>query len=130
MSRTETPADLDALADRVFAAIEAGDLDAVSSMWADDVEVWHNDDGVVQTKDENLAVLAWLVRRTASRAYLDVVRHVHDGGFAQRHVLRLGFDDGRTADLPAAIFVSVRDGRVARVDEYLDSAHVAAAFPR
>ncbi|WP_420453178.1 nuclear transport factor 2 family protein [Ilumatobacter sp.] len=130
MTSTETNDDTAALAERVFAAIEAGDLDAVSRMWADDVEVWHNDDGVVQTKGENLKVLGWIVRNTASRAYLDVVRHVHADGFAQRHVLRLEFDDGRTADIPAAIFVGVRAGQVVRVDEYLDSAHVATAFAR
>ena len=43
-------------------------------------------------------------------------------------MLRLTFDDGRVADLPAAIFVELRDGRISRIDEYLDSAHVAAAF--
>ena len=37
-------------------------------------------------------------------------------------------DDGRTADLPAAICVGRRDGKVVRIDEYLDSAHVTAAF--
>jgi ketosteroid isomerase-like protein len=57
-----------------------------------------------------------------------VRRHATPTGFAQQHVLRLTFPDGRTADLPAAIFVEVRDGRVTRIDEYLDTASVAAAF--
>jgi len=118
----------DELADAVFGAIEAGDIDAVAGMWADDVEVWHNTDDVVQTKDQNLAVLQWMVDNTASIEYRDTVRSGTVDGFVQRHVLHLTFDDGRVADLPAAIFVGIRNGKVARIDEYLDSAHVAEAF--
>ena len=118
----------DEFADAVFGAIEAGDIDAIAAMWADDVEVWHNTDDITQTKDQNLAVMRWMVDTTASIDYRDIVRHETDDGFVQRHVLHLTFDDGRTADLPAAIFVGIRDGKVARIDEYLDSAHVAAAF--
>jgi len=32
------------LADRLFAAIEAGDSDALGAMYADHVKVWHNTD--------------------------------------------------------------------------------------
>ena len=61
----------DEFADAVFGAIEAGNIDAIAGMWADDVEVWHNTDEVVQTKDQNLAVLGWMVDNTASIEYLD-----------------------------------------------------------
>lgn len=120
----------DGFADAVFGAIEAGDIDAIADMWADDVEVWHNTDDVVQTKDQNLEVLQWMVDNTASLQYRDIVRTETANGFVQRHVLHLTFDDGHVADLPAAIFVGIRDGKVARIDEYLDSAHVAEAFSR
>ena len=120
----------DGFADAVFGAIEAGDIDAIADMWADDIEVWHNTDDVVQTKDQNLEVLQWMVDNTASLQYRDIVRTETANGFVQRHVLHLTFDDGHVADLPAAIFVGIRDGKVARIDEYLDSAHVAEAFSR
>jgi ketosteroid isomerase-like protein len=118
----------DELVDALFSAIEAGDVEAIAALWADDVEVWHNTDNVVQTKDENLATLRWLIEHTSSREYRDIVRHQTDDGFAQRHVVRLTLPSGRTTDIPAAIFIRVRNGKVSRVDEYLDSAHVAAAF--
>ncbi|MEP1122951.1 MAG: nuclear transport factor 2 family protein [Ilumatobacter sp.] len=121
---------IDALADRIFAAIEDGDVETITSMWADDVEVWHNNDGVVQTKAQNLAVMKWMIGRTASIEYRDVQRTIGDTGFVQRHVLRLTFDEGRSAEIPAAIFVEVRDQQVVRIDEYLDSAQAAAAFSR
>ena len=115
-------------ADAIFDAIERGDIDLIASMWADDVEVWHSNDNVVQSKEQNLAVLDWMTKTTASVEYLEIVRDITTTGFAQRHVLRLTFDGGRTADLPAAIFVAIRDGQVKRIDEYLDSAHLTAAF--
>ena len=123
-----TPRTADEVADAVFGAIERGDIEMLTALWADDIEVWHSNDGVVQDKPQNLAVLGWMVDNTASIEYRHIVRDLTTAGFVQRHVLRLTFDGGRTADLPIAIFASVRDGQVTRIDEYVDSAHVAAAF--
>ena len=36
------------VADRLFAAIEAGDLDAVAALYAPEAVIWHNHDGVEQ----------------------------------------------------------------------------------
>lgn len=118
----------DKIADAVFEAIERGDIATLDSLWADDIEVWHSNDGVVQDKAQNLAVLGWMIDNTATIEYRDVVRDLTAAGFVQRHVLHLSFADGRAAALPIAIFASVRDGQVTRIDEYMDSAQVAAAF--
>jgi len=116
------------VADQIFAAIEAGDAGTVASLYADDVIVWHNNDGVEQTKEQNLRVLDWMVRSTTSREYRAVRRFAIDGGFAQQHDLHLEFDDGRTADLPACLVVAVADGLITRIDEYLDGPSAVAAF--
>ncbi len=118
----------DDVADAVFDAIERGDTESLASLWADDIEVWHSNDGVVQDKAQNLAVLRWMIENTETIEYRDAVRDLTAAGFVQRHVLRLRFGDGRTANLPIAIFAAIRDGQVTRIDEYVDSAHVAAAF--
>ncbi len=123
-----TEQSVDEFADAIFDAIERGDGEAIAALWADDIEVWHSNDNVVQNKEQNLAVLNWMTRRTASIEYRDIVRDVTARGFAQRHVLHLVFDDERTADLHVAVFVEVEGGRVTRIDEYIDSAHAAAAF--
>lgn len=49
-----------------------------------------------------------------------------DGGFVQQHVLTGIRKDGVRASLPEVLVGRVRDGKIARLDEYLDSAHVAA----
>lgn len=125
MSTTRTA---DEVADAVFGAIEHGDVELLAALWADDIEVWHSNDGVVQDKAQNLAVLSWMIDNTASIEYRDIVRDLTTAGFVQRHVLHLSFVGGRTANLSIAYFVSVRNGQVTRIDEYMDSAQVAAAY--
>ena len=125
-----TEREINTLADRVFAAIEAGDTEAVAACYADDAVVWHNTDQVDQNKADNLRVLSWLVDHTAVRSYRDIRRTLIDHGFVQQHSLHVGFDDGRTADLPACLVVAVADGLVVRIDEYIDGAAVATTFGR
>lgn len=62
--------EVDRLADRLFAAIEAGDVEAVAALYADDVEVWHNTSGQAQSKDENLKLLGGLAARYLDSAAL------------------------------------------------------------
>ena len=121
---------INTLADRFFAAIETGDVTTVETMYADDAVIWHNTDQVEQAKVDNLAVLGWLVKKTATRQYRDIRRSSTDGGFVQQHVLHVEFADGRSADLPACLVVQVSDDRITRLDEYLDNVGVTAAFGR
>ena len=118
------------LADRFFAAIESGDVDIVTSIYAHDAVIWHNTDQVEQPVSDNLLVLGWLVKNTASREYREIRRSNIEGGFVQQHVLHLEFADGRSADLPACLVVQVADDRITRLDEYLDGAAVATTFGR
>lgn len=117
-----TPADIDALADRIFRAIETGDEATVAALWADDVVVWHNFDQKEQTKVQNLATLHWLTTNCSELAYTDVRRDLLPDGFAQQHVLRGKAPNGRPFTVPAMLRVTVSEGLVARIDEYLDSA--------
>jgi uncharacterized protein len=128
MTETTTTTDALAVADRFFAAIDAGDLEAVRAIYADDAEIWHNTDGVVQTRDENLRTLGWVVTNLRDRSYDEVRRSAMDDGFVQQHVLRATRADGERVEIPACIVCRVADGRITRLDEYIDSAHVARLF--
>jgi len=119
-----------AFAARFFDAIEAGDIETVATSYTDDVEVWHNFDGLTQTKTENLATLRGLIRRVSERRYENRRLDVFPGGFVQLHVLSGVRGDGRRVSLPAALVARLRDGRISRIDEYIDSAHVAAFVGR
>ena len=113
------------LARRFVGAIERGDTDAVRACYPPDARIWHNNDGIEQTVDENMKVLGWMARTLPAREY--VVSHLDalPDGFVQQHVLRATLPNGATWELPACVIVRVRDGQIVRLDEYLDSAHVA-----
>ena len=115
------------VADRLFKAIERGDVDAVRSIYSPDCKVWHNNDGLNQSADENLRVLKWVVDNVDERSYTEIRRQPTPTGFVQQHVMRGRLkSSGKQFALPACIVCIVDDGRITRLDEYLDSAHVAA----
>jgi ketosteroid isomerase-like protein len=63
-----SPSEIEALARRFFDAIEAGDVEAVAACYADEAVIWHNPDGLANTKAENVATLANFVRFIPSAA--------------------------------------------------------------
>ena len=121
MSRTA-----DDIADRLFAAIEAGDIDAVRAVYDPGAVVWHGNDGVEQTVEQNLRTLSWVIDNLADRSYEEVRRHATASGFVQQHVLRFTRGDGSRQEIPACLVVAcdLDAGTITRIDEYLDSAHL------
>jgi ketosteroid isomerase-like protein len=119
-----------ALADRFFASIEAGDIAAVRDIYAPDAEIWHNTDGLVQTPDDNARTLGWITTNLRDLSYTKVKRSATDDGFVQQHVLVATNRAGNRVEVPACIVTTIRDGRITRLDEYLDSASVAAIMER
>lgn len=114
-----------AFARRFFDAIEQGDIDTVRDSYTPDVEIWHNFDDLIQTRDQNIETLKGMVGRISDRVYDDRRLEVFADGFVQQHVLRGTRKDGKRVSLPAALIVRLREGKIARLDEYIDSAHVA-----
>jgi ketosteroid isomerase-like protein len=115
-----------ALATRLFDCIEQGDVDGVAGCYAPELVVWHNFDGLDQPRDANLATLAGLIARISERRYEHRRLNMFEGGFVQQHVLTGVRKDGVRVSLPGVLVGQVRDGKISRLDEYLDSAQVAA----
>jgi ketosteroid isomerase-like protein len=70
------------------------------------------------------------VRNLGELSYTDIRRSAIDDGFVQRHVLVATNRAGRRVEVPACVVATVRDGHIIRLDEYLDSAAVAAMMER
>ena len=121
-----SPSEIEALAIGFFDAIQAGDIAAVGNCYADDAVIWHNTDGLENTKAENLAVLAGFIRAIPQRAYQDRRLSVFPGGFVQQHRLQGERRNGAKVTLSACIVCAVADGVITRLDEYFDQAQVAA----
>lgn len=108
---------------RFFAALEAGDIETVRSIYSPDALIWHNDDLLEQPVDDNLRVLAGLHKAVSGLRYEIVRRVPADDGVIQQHVLRGTLANGQPVELHAAMYLQVRDGHVTRIEEYLDSAN-------
>jgi ketosteroid isomerase-like protein len=116
-----------ALAGRFFDAIEHGDVDAVAGIYRSEAVVWHNDDGVQRTREQNLAVLRGFIGLSTTRQYLERRCRATADGFVHQHVLvATHHHDGRRLELPACVVCSVAHGQITRLDEYYDPAPVRA----
>ena len=113
------------LADRFFGAIPKADLQTVRAIYAPDAVIWHNNDQASQNVEQNLAVLGWVTKNIAGLRYEEIRRHVTPSGFVQQHVLRGTAPNGKPLEVPACILCTVVNGRITRLDEYLDSAQIA-----
>jgi ketosteroid isomerase-like protein len=113
------------VADRLFAAIEGGDADAVERMWDDDVLVWKSAQPEEQDKPRAVRVISWFMHITTERRYEILDRQFFDGGFVQQHILHATSRKGGSIALRVCIVIKVgANGLVTKIDEYFDPAEL------
>lgn len=118
--------DIRDMAQRFFDAIEAGDIETMRGSFTPDAEIWHNTDELIVTRDQTAQTLTGMVARIRGREYADRQLTIFPGGFVQQHVLKgKRVQDDVEVRLPCAIICKVEGGKITRLDEYFDSAHVA-----
>lgn len=120
-----TPQEYVDFAKRFVGAIQAGDTAAVRACYAPDAKIWHNNDGVEQTVDQNMKVLDWFIRTLPDRNYRVLRVEALPDGFLQQHVLEATMPDGSAWAMDACVVVRMKDGKIVRLDEYIDSAKSA-----
>lgn len=105
--------------------LEEGDVEKARACYQPDASIWHNFDDKEQTVEENLAVLGWMMRKSRKRTY--DIKHLEEiaGGYLQQHVLTIEATDGTRISMPACVVVRMRDGKIERIEEYLDPAPVS-----
>jgi ketosteroid isomerase-like protein len=116
---------IDALADRLVAAVEHGDEAALLAIYAPELEFVLYTDG--ETRDRAAAIRSFVMLRSAMH---DVALRVFDrqlteGGYVSQQVLDFTAPDGTRMSVPHCLIVRVRGGRIVRIDEYLDSEQLA-----
>ena len=109
-------------AEKFVGAIQAGDTQAVRACYAPGAKIWHNTDNIEQTVDDNMKVLDWFIRTLPDRNYRVLNREALKSGFLQQHVLEATLPDGTKWKMSACVVVTMKDGLITRLDEYLDSA--------
>lgn len=117
--------DIADMAKRFFDAIEQGDIEAMQNSFTPDAEIWHNTDELIVTPAQTAVTLTGMVTRIKDREYANRRLTAFPGGFVQQHVLTgKRVQDDVVVRLPCAIVCKVENGKITRLDEYFDSAHV------
>ncbi|WP_374346322.1 nuclear transport factor 2 family protein [Phenylobacterium sp.] len=120
-----TPQDYIAFAKKFVGAIQSGDTATVRACYHPDAKLWHNNDGVEQTVDQNMKVLDWFIRALPDRNYRVLRLEALPDGFMQQHVLEATLPDGTKWAMDACVVVKMENGVITRLDEYIDSAKSA-----
>ncbi|EKF24497.1 snoaL-like domain protein [Mycolicibacterium hassiacum DSM 44199] len=117
-----TATDISEVADRLFRAIEAGDIATVSELFSDDIAVWRTGDRD-RNKQRALRVIDWFIGATTARRYEVLDRRIFDGGFVQQHILHARGHGGGSIAMRVCLVIDVDEaGRITRIAEYLDPA--------
>ena len=102
-------------------AIEKGDIDAVARCYSDDFEMWNNLTGTTSTREENFAALQQGAEIQRRRMYNDRIIDTFDDGFLARYTCHVVLHDGSTAALSSCLVAEVRDGKITKLFDYMDS---------
>ena len=115
--------------DAFLSAIERGDVDTISKIYHDKVEVWHNFSNAIQEKKVNIALLAATMKLGALK-YTIHERQIVGDRVIQRHELTIKGHSGRVWKIPVAMFITVREDQIVRIDEYVDTAQLEGLVGR
>jgi limonene-1,2-epoxide hydrolase len=121
-----TQSEIRELCNRFFDAYQDQRVDGLAEIYSEACIVWHNVFGRETAGSENLAALPESYTKQRRRTYDDRTIDTFEGGFVIRYTLHGVQHDGHRGALWVCIVGLCRDGRITRIDEYLDSSKFAA----
>lgn len=118
-------ADLNDLADRLFDTFVAHDLDTFVDMMTPDGLVVQN--GTPMGVTEARTMIEGLASVLGDHRYEEVRRVVGEQAIVEEHRVRSTTPSGHDVDLTACVVIRVNDdGKITSLDEYVDTAPLAA----
>lgn len=104
-----------------FDALERNDLGRVAELYAPDFRFWVNLTGAESSREQSLETLRKGHALHRRRSYDDRRIDTFETGFVASYSVNVVTHKGQRASLWACIVAQCRDGRITRIDEYLDS---------
>jgi ketosteroid isomerase-like protein len=114
-----------AIADRFAAASRGNDADAYAALCAPGAMTWHNFDDLEVPTAQTVQTIAWLHRTVSGLAWTDVALVPTPTGFVSQTVMTGSAPGGELRVHSCVVVTLDDDGRVTRVEEYLDSEQTA-----
>ena len=106
------------------AAMRAGGAEAIAALTEPDAVVWHSFDGRVADRTTSERTATWLRATVPDITWDDVAIHPTPTGFVWQAVITGTAPGGRLRAQVCMVVTLSPAGRVARTDEYVDSAQL------
>ncbi|MDT0509793.1 nuclear transport factor 2 family protein [Novosphingobium sp. MMS21-SN21R] len=110
----------DHILDRFFNSMQGCRTDIVRECLTEDAIVWHSFDRVAMTPDDVVKSWEAIAARYTETSVTDIRRQTTPTGFVQQHLFVVRAGDGPRKAWPVCVVVQIADGRIARLDEYID----------
>jgi hypothetical protein len=111
-----------AAADRLFTAVENGNVEELREIFVPDAWIWHNTDNRAISVEQSIRSIQGILGASTAYRYTEIKRQPTPDGFVQQHVLLITLKSGQKVVDRACCVCSVKDGRIGHMDAYHDSA--------
>jgi len=118
--------EFNAVIQRFLQAIETGNEAALRELYRNDALIWHNNSNDTMSKDANIAMLMGLWRDGVRLRYVFDEQLVAGNRGVRRHRVEATTRGGQRFVFHVAMFATIEDGQIVRLDEYIDSKDLAA----
>ncbi len=109
--------------DCFYQALGNKDLAGAQACCTPDAEFWHNFDAVAQTLEQASQGWSGMFQHFQQHRVVDIERQIlSDESIVQRHLFLLAGEDGVLKGKACCIFVSLEQGLIKRLDEYINLA--------
>jgi ketosteroid isomerase-like protein len=115
-----------AVADRFFNALLTGDMGELEASCAPGAVLWINLTERERPLEASLPGFAQLAAKVADLGMEAVRRRGVPGGFVEQHVLTGTLPDGGALRVVGCFVGTVEDGRITRLEEYVDGGQAGA----
>jgi ketosteroid isomerase-like protein len=108
--------------DMVFDHLASGDVAAALGWLTPDAHIWHCFDRVAHDREATAREWSSFVDSFTERTFTDVRTQDTATGSVRQHVMTVRTAAGNTLAWDVCVIVTLVDGRIQRLDEYLDRA--------
>ena len=113
------------IARQLMHCLLTGDAEGVTRLYHDDFSAWRNFDNRTLTRKQALKIVQILANNLQGLRYDDVRVQPTPSGFVQQHVMRCTAPNGQPVEAHVCMIATVKDGKLLRVDEYMESSQMA-----
>lgn len=97
-------------------------------IYHENAETWHNYDRKNMTMQEITELVGVIFSTFKEMSFQNIQRSFIENGFVQRHDIVGTHVNGAPLNIAACVFVTVKDGKISRLEEYIDPAPLLAVL--